>query len=642
MKRLFLSLILLSLLLSANAQSDTLWISEIEVTAKRTPDLYSEVSRVVSVITRAEIKNAPVQSLADLLEYSMNVDVRQRGHQGVQADISIRGGSFDQTMILINGIPFNDPQTGHHNADLPFDLETIERIEILEGPASRTFGPNAFSGAINIITIPAEQNQVKLLLSAGENQFYSTAASLNTGTNSFLNGLTISKKGSGGYIENTDYQTLNLFYLSQLKFNDQKITFQAAYQDKSFGANSFYTPAYPNQYEQTKTRFVSANWQGSGKARSDFSAYWKQHNDRFELFRTNPANWYSGHNYHQTEVYGLEETINYNSSFGKTAFGGSYRHEQIKSNVLGILMDTPEAVRGETNAFYLKHDDRDNLSVFIEHSYYSSKWNISGGILVNYNSAFDWNWIPGVDLSYQLTGNLKLFSSVNKSFRLPTFTDLYYVGPTNIGNADLKPEEAVAYETGLKHIDQEIAAELVVFKRDGKNIIDWVRVADSLKWESKNITELSTTGIECSILLNSTFFNKRNLPIQQLRLSYAYTNVNKQSGNYFSKYALDYLKHKFTFKLSHQVVKNLNMNWQTTYQDRAGSYFNFNNQEETSYDPFVLFDTRINLEIKNWDVYLEVANIFNADYFDIGNVVMPGRWIRFGLSSNFKLKKIIK
>ncbi|MBU1013090.1 MAG: TonB-dependent receptor [Bacteroidetes bacterium] len=639
MKKIILTLALAIAGFNIYAQTDTLWISGIEITAKRTPALYSEASRVVSVITKAEIKGAPVQSFADLLEYTMNVDVRQRGHHGVQADISIRGGSFDQTMILVNGIPFNDPQTGHHNADLPIDLESIERIEILEGPASRTFGPNAFSGAINIITIPSELNEVKIALSKGEYEFYSAAASLNTGNETLSNGLTFSKKGSGGYIENTDYQILNLFYLSQLKLKSNKLTFQAAYQDKSFGANSFYTPVYPNQYEQTKTRFISANWQNASKIKSDLSIYWKQHNDRFELFRSNPASWYSGHNYHQTQVYGLEETINIISGLGKSAFGTSYRREQILSNILGIQMDSPIAVRGEKDAFYKKKDHRDNLSFFIEHSYYTTKWSFSGGLLANYNSAFDWHWIPGVDLSYQLSNNLRLFSSVNKSFRLPTFTDLYYVGPTNIGNSDLKPEEAIAYEAGLKFINHEVAAEMAIFKRDGGNIIDWVRVADSLKWESKNITELSTTGIEVSVLLNSKFFQSQNLPINQLRLSYSYTDVSKQSGEYQSKYALDYLKHKFAISLSHPIIKYITINWQATYQDRAGSYFHFKDNKETAYAPFVLFDSKINWEIKNWDVYLEIANILNIDYFDIGNVMMPGRWIRFGLSTNLRLKK---
>jgi len=638
MKNLILTTIMVLAGFTIFAQSDTLWISEIEVTAKRTPDVYSEVSRVVTVLTRAEIKASPVQSLADLLEYAMNVDVRQRGFNGVQADISIRGGSFDQTMILLNGIPFNDPQTGHHNADLPVDLESIERIEILEGPASRTFGPNAFSGAINIITVPKNTNEIGLSLNTGEHQLYGTTLSLNADAKNFSNSISFSKKGSGGYIENTDYQTLNLFYHSLLKLRDQKISFQAAYQDKSFGANSFYTPAYPNQYEQTQTRFVSANWKKGETVKSNFSVYWKQHNDRFELFRTDPAPWYQGHNYHQTQVYGLEESLNWISNFGKTAFGISFRNEQILSNVLGSPMISPVLVKGENNAYYLKKDTRDNLSFFAEHSYYASKWNISAGLLINFNSAFNWHWIPGVDMSYLFSEKFRFFASVNKSFRLPTFTDLYYVGPTNIGNPDLKPEEAIAYEAGFKFINDQLAAEMAIFRREGKNIIDWVRYNDSLKWESKNITELITSGFEFSLMLNSGFFGKRNLPFQKLRMTYALTNVIKDSGDYLSKYALDYLKQKITMSIAHRLINHININWQFSYQDRAGSYFNFEHQTETDYAPFVLLDSKINWEFKNWNVYLEVANIFNASYFDIGNVVMPGRWIRFGLSTHINYK----
>ncbi len=330
------------------------------------------------------------------------------------------------------------------------------------------------------------------------------------------------------------------------------------------------------------------------------------------------------------------------SGFGKSAFGVSYRHEQIMSNVLGLPMPNPISVKGESEAYFLKKDDRNNLSFFIEHSFYAKKWNISAGLLSNYNSVFDWHWIPGFDLSYQFTEKLRFFASMNKSFRLPTYTDLYYVGPTNIGNPELKAEEALAYEAGFKYINDKMATEIAYFNRYGKNIIDWVRLSDSLKWESKNITQLTTNGIEFLFLLNSKFFGELKIPIQKLKFSYAYIDVVKRSGEYLSKYALDYLKHKVTFGFSHPINKHININWQATYQDRAGTYYNFENKQETDYTPFVLIDSKINWEIKNWNVYLEMANIFNVSYFDIGNVVMPGRWVRFGLSTNLNFKKIIK
>ena len=127
-------------------------LDEIEVTAQRSPALFSQVAQIISVIEKEEIEATSSQSIQDLLEYVAGVDVRQRGAEGVQADISIRGGTFDQTLILLNGINITDPQTGHHNLNLPVSIAQVERIEILEGPAARIYGPNAFSGTINIVT----------------------------------------------------------------------------------------------------------------------------------------------------------------------------------------------------------------------------------------------------------------------------------------------------------------------------------------------------------------------------------------------------------------------------------------------------------------------------------------------------------
>ncbi len=637
MKQFSLSLLLLCLTQLTNAQNDTIWIDEVQIEASKTPTIYSETSRIVNVLTKAEIRQAPIQSISDLLEYAMNVDVRQRGYHGVQSDISIRGGTFDQTLILINGIPFSNPQTGHHNSDIPVDIENIENVEILEGAGSRIFGPNAFSGAINIITGNSKENKLKFGLSVGENGLYSGLASGSFTKNYFSNNLTVSKKGSNGYVENTDYQILNILYQAGIQLKNNSLEFQAAYQDKGFGANSFYTPAYPNQYEATKTQFVSAKWKGGTKVKYQLSSYYKKHNDRFELFRTNPATWYTTHNYHQTHAYGFEGNLNFVSKIGRTAIGASFRNEKIYSNKLGFDMDEPKEVRGEDAVFYTKSDDRDNFSIFVDHAYHTSKFSISGGVMANWNSAFDWELFPGLDASFFITKELKIFASINKSYRIPTFTDLYYVGPTNIGNANLQPEEAVTIEGGLKYISKFFVAEMAYFNRNGKNIIDWVRLSSADKWESKNITELDTRGIEFSFIANNKIFKSANLPIQHLRLSYAFVDVKKHSGNYISKYALDYMKHKLNLNIAHSITKNLSLNWQFSYQDRAGTYHHFINDVETEYKPFVLLDTRLNWEIENWNVYLEVANILDEDYFDIGNVIMPGRWIRIGFIYDINL-----
>ena len=128
------------------------YIEEIEVHGLRSPDIYSRESRLVEVITRQKIGSLPAENINSLLKYISGVDVRQRGAEGIQTDISLRGGTFDQVMVLLNGINITDSQTGHHNFNLPVSLQQVERIEVLKGPASRIYGPNAFSGAINIVT----------------------------------------------------------------------------------------------------------------------------------------------------------------------------------------------------------------------------------------------------------------------------------------------------------------------------------------------------------------------------------------------------------------------------------------------------------------------------------------------------------
>jgi iron complex outermembrane receptor protein len=637
MKQLSLSLFLICSFLFANATNDTIWIDEIKIESSKVPTVYSESSRIVNIITKEEIKHTSVRSVADLLEYAMNVDVRQRGFHGVQSDISIRGGSFDQTLILINGIPFNDPQTGHHNADIPIDLENIERIEILEGPASRIFGPNAFSGAINIITTSPEFNKIKVGASYGAHGLNSEMISGTYTSGKFTNNLSVSRHASDGYIENTDYKILNLHYQAAYKFKNSIIELQAAYQNKGFGANSFYTPKYPNQYEATRTYFISGKWKGGKKLKYQLSSYYKKHNDRFELFRTNPASWYTTHNYHQTHVYGFDGNLNFTSSFGRTVFGATYRNEKVYSNKLGFDLTTPIAVSGEDNIFYTKSDSRENISFFLEHGYFSKAFNISAGVMANWNSAFDWELFPGVDASVNLSTEFKIFASINKSYRLPTFTDLYYVGPTNIGNPNIQPEEAVTIEGGVKYISKLLAFELAYFNRNGENIIDWVKLNSADKWESKNITDLDTRGFEFSLIASPDLFKELNLPLKQLRFSYAYIDVTKSSGDFISKYALDYMKHKFSLGFASQIVKNVSWSVQYSFQDRAGTYMDFASGNETAYRPYTLVDTRLNWQIQNWNVYLEAANLLDESYFDIGNVIMPGRWIRAGFTFDINL-----
>jgi vitamin B12 transporter len=230
----------------------TIELEEIEVSATRIPAIFPEVARIVQVISNEELKKRPANNLADVLRQFQGIDIRQRGPEGIQADISIRGGSFDQTAILLNGINITDPQTGHHNLNIPLSFSQIERIEVLEGPASRVYGPNAFSGAINIITKAKEKNSISASYTYGSHNFsdFDIAGSFKTGQ--FSQTLSLNQKKSEGYTNNTDFDVQNIFLHSTAKLLTGQLDYQIGYSKKDFGANSFYTPRFPNNLKKPK------------------------------------------------------------------------------------------------------------------------------------------------------------------------------------------------------------------------------------------------------------------------------------------------------------------------------------------------------------------------------------------------------
>ena len=624
--------------LPVKAQVDTIEIKELTIIAQKSPGLYSGLNRIVNVISKKQINYFPVQSISELLENTMNVDVRQRGAPGIQSDINIMGGNFDQSLILINGIRVNDPQTGHHSFNIPIDVESLDRVEILTGSGSRVLGANAFTGAVNLIAGTTGENHLKVSLSGGQYGFVRTLISGSLSTKYLRNYISVSRSSSTGYTNNTDYLLSNFFYHGSVKINKTRFGFQAGYQDKSFGANSFYTPKYPNQFEHTKSSLMSLVMDSEGRIRMKTSVYWRRHQDRFELFRSDPEPWYKGHNYHLTNVYGGNVNASITSGLGKTLLGLEIHNEEIRSNVLGLPMNDTLPVPGEPEGCFTRNDGRLNTSVFAEQTASLGRFSISAGLMANWNSKYDWKSYWGIDLSYLIGSSGKFYFSVNQSFRLPTFTDLYYEGPTNIGNPDLLPEEALSFETGYKFLRGRFEGNGRMFIRNGKNIIDWARIADSLKWESLNITELQTYGMEVSGKISGGAGNQRGFHLNFVQLSYSYLNTSKQSGDYISRYVLDYLKHKIDLILNHSLPGSFNVSWKMSYQERAGTYVDFKSGTEVTYSPVLLADLRINWHYKRFEAFCEALNIFNIEYFDHGNVPMPGRWIKAGISFIWRQK----
>jgi len=612
------------------------------VSAQRAPVIYSQLSRQVTVIDDNEINLMPVSSVDEILENFTGIDVRQRGTNGIQADISIRGGSFDQNLILLNGVNISDPQTGHHSLNLPIDLNSIERIEILEGPGSRVFGPNAFSGAINIITNQSDKNYTKAGFEAGDFRLFSGSLVSSYKIKNTKQLVSFSKSKSGGYTKNTDYDYYNIFYNLNNVSKIGNANLQLGYTDKEFGANSFYTPQYPDQFEQTKTTFASLKLETGDKIKLIPLIYFRQHKDRFELFRYEPATWYTNHNYHLTDVYGIKIDSRFNSKLGITSLGVELRSENIWSNVLGELTGDTIAAKGEPDGFYTRNYTRTISNLFVEQAYYWNNFSITGGLLASWVSDYEskLNLYPGFDFAYSFNTNMKTFVTINKSLRLPTFTDLFYTGPSNIGNPDLRPEEAWSYELGFILKKKPVAFSLSIFYRDSKDLIAWVKETDSDpndKWETQNLTQSVTKGFD---LRNK--FNINKFSIQDISVNYSFLDQTADTeGSFETKYSLNYLKHNLICSIKHRLFNNFYLFWSVKYQDRAGAYLKYDFEindfvGEQEFDPFWLLDAKLSWNKPFFVLFVEATNILNKEYTDIGNIKMPGRWFKAGFNVQIK------
>ena len=630
----------------ANTESDSIsskiTLNEIQVSGKRAPGIYQETGRQIAVISREQIEKLPAQSIQGLLRTALGVDIRERGPLGMQADISMRGGSFDQVMILLNGINVTDPQTGHYGLNLPVDLASVERIEILRGPAARVHGPNAFDGAINFVTKSGSENKVSAQLTAGDHGLYNLHAGLSHRKGAFGNYFSAQKGASDGYIDNTDFDILNLYYRGQVTREQSKFSLQLGYNDKSYGANSFYSASYPNQFDANRTLFAAASMESSGLIRIRSDVYWRRHHDRFELFRNyiGAASWYTGHNYHLSETAGASLNATTSWSLGTTSLGAELRSESIWSNVLGLPMDKPLDVPGENEGQFTRSFNRTNFSVFAEHNIYFGRFDLSGGVLINRhsNSGYGVDWYPGIDLSYRLTTLLKWTASYNRSLRMPTFTDLFYSGPTNVGNPNLKPERAETFETAFRLRNEFYSGSLGGFYRIGRDLIDWGRVPGETVYTTSNINRVEALGTEAAAdLLLSELIPGQTL-LRSLSVNYSYVWQDKVSDEgYESYYVLDHLRQKLNISLIHGLgLPNVEVNWNMQYRDRAG-YYTKSDGTRVDHTPFWLTDLRVSWNKGNYGLYAEASNLFDATYSDLSELRQPGLWLKLGARIELKI-----
>lgn len=608
MKKVLTILLSCTSLAAVYAQSDTTAqnLDEVLIHENRIQIPFSKQSRNLTLVDRAQIETTPGRSLQEVLSFVPGLDVRQRGVTGVQADIGIRGGSAEQTLMLINGIKLSDPQTGHHMMNIPVPLLDIDRVEVLKGPAARIFGQNAYTGAINVITELNQRKYVRVQGYAGDfgMKGMNFAGSLPVGK--YSQNLALSYDDSNGHWYNSDYKVSNIFYEGGIDLNDHnKLKGMAAYTDRSFGANGFYSSAFPDQWESIQTSLAALSHTVTlDKFFLNTRGYWRQNKDEFLLRRNEPEFF---RNKHTTDVFALETNGNFKSSLGTTGFGVEVRKEEITSTSLG---DRARTLSG----------------IFLEQLVdIGSKVDLRAGVYSNYYSEYGWMHFPGAEIGFQATDAIRLYSGYGVSYRIPTYTDLYYVGPTNIGNADLQPEEAQNFEIGAKWSKSNLHAELVYFNRNTDDLIEWTRPDENSPWQPQNFNEVTFNGVEMSLNYRINPSGKV-IQVKEFNFSYNYIDANlADRPGIETRYALTALKNQVIGGVLFGIGEKFEWNTKMRYIERM------------SLDPYFLLDMRVDYNrIGKLGFFAEASNLTDTDYIEAGTVQMPGRWFRAGFMLNLE------
>ncbi len=608
MKKLLLSILIFNTFvthLNAQESEDEIKLDEVEILSSPRIEIESLQNSIsVISISKEQINNSTATNVSELLQQIAGIDIRRRGVEGMQADLYIRGGSFDQTLLLIDGIKVEDPQTGHHTMNMTLPLEVIERIEITKGSAGRIYGQNAFTGAVNIITKKNIKNNLSVELTGGsfDQKRGSLTVQRKLENSEIL--FNYNRKESEGYRYNTDFKNDELFIKSSFKIKDQKVSAIGAFNERKFGANGFYaSPEAIDQYEETQASIIGLT---TAFKKDDLiikpKLYWKRNQDMYVYLRQDPSVY---RNLHISNKVGIEVNASTSNSIGDLGLGIDLSKVSLTSNNLG-------------------NRNRTMLNMFIEQQikFQNEKIDLTPGIAItyfsdvssrlNYQNNFFNNlfFYPGMDLGYRFKKNLKLYSNVGYTYRIPTYTDLFYSSPTTLGNENLKLEKALTKEIGLKYLKSNFNLSMSLYQRDASDIIDYVRNNEAEPWQANNIREITTNGFELN--MGYKFYLGAFRP-QSINIGYSNIKDDLLETDFtFSRYALNSLKNQITATYMFQI------------RDFISSTITFKNSERLNNESYTVIDFRTSYIYEKFTLSIILNNILDEDYTETNLVPMPG------------------
>ena len=630
-KSIFITVLYIIVTASA-AYSQQVELDPVTITASLNPALASATGRNILVIKGERFSKLPVHSLDELLRYLPGIEVQMRGPMGAQGDLVLRGGTFQQVLVIIDGTRINDPNTGHFNSYIPVAPAEIERIEILKGASSAIYGSEAVGGVINIITktfaAKRDQKTKQLTAQATAGQYGllngQIGGSYQAGNTAIAGGLLSNnatgqpQRGTNGFFHNTSASAS----INQFINKNWNISYRSAFDKRDFAAQNFYTTFKSDTANEKVTSLwnqVKLNYAKLNKTFSLDIGY-KTTKDIYKFNTSAPAN------SNKSDL--LQGLAVYKWQAGKKTTlttGAQWVNKKMKSNDRG------------------DHSLNQAGTFLIVEKQFGDHLNVNPALRLQWNERSGWEIVPQINLSYKLP-HWQLRASAGKTIRDADFTERFnnynkpLVASGSIGNPDLQSERSFSYEGGADFFgikNMKIAA--TIFRQNFTQLIDYVATPYSEMPRksnlsptgtyalAKNIAKINSTGVETDIQYSKQFKNE-----QQLWATFGFTLIDSKSDNIIpSFYVSSHARFLANFNLQY-AIHWFSVSINGLYKDRkaqAATPINAN----LSKDYFLLnLQTQAFLYKNKFSIFTEVDNVFDKQYSDLLGSKMPGRWLMGG------------
>jgi outer membrane cobalamin receptor len=556
------------------------------VTGSVSPDALGSLGRTIVILTREDLARLPVSNPIDALRLVPSVEVRERGPRGVQADFAIRGAAFGQALVLVNGARLNDAQSGHHNGDVPVSLLDVERIEVLLGGGASVHGADALGGAINVITRRAGP-RFNADISFGQHDLVEAAASVSLAAKPVAHVFSGEFNRSTGFAPDRDHDVKLARYQGTLKTNT---TLSLAYLDKEFGAAGFYGPSPSREFTDQTLLSAEHRFAPRGSSLLSIDGAYRSHGDRFVYDWHRPTISDNRHRTHAVSANGRWRTalgaatqLSVGASGGRDVIDSTSLGQRTFSRAGGVV-ELRQAI--------------------------GSRLVIQPGVRVDRYNRFGTAWSPAIAASGWIVPNVRWRTATGRSFRIPTYTELYYRDPNHLASDDLSPERAWSTDAGVDAFAGGWTASATAFGRWDADVIDWVRAVATDRWHTTNIRDVDTKGVELGLT--------RRVGAGLWGVRYTGQHADAPTLALLSKYVLDFAPHALSLSGA-TTWRRVDLGSHVTYTRRADGR------------DYWVADLRIAHPIGRAEVYADVANAFDQAYQEVKGVDMPGRWVKFGL-----------